>query len=118
MDAMKGYRKSFLVNLLLALGTACPLASAQSLDQLIDAAKKEPELTFIAGAGAFGGPKAIADLESGVNKKFGLNARIRILGRSGNERYGSAGYYRTEERRQGVYRHLSRLAIAFLFAAS
>src|SRR5262249_28278604 len=55
---------------------------------------------------------------SGVNKKFGLNARIRILGRSGNERYGSAGYYRTEERRQGVYRHLSRLAIAFLFAAS
>ena len=78
MDAMKGYRKSFLVNLLLALGTACPLASAQSLDQLIAGAKKEPELTFIAGAGAFGGPKAIADLESGVNKKFGLNARIRF----------------------------------------
>src|SRR5215813_7093208 len=78
MDAMKGYRKSFLVNLLLALGTACSLASAQSLDQLIAGAKKEPELTFIAGAGAFGGPKAIADLESGVNKKFGLNARIRF----------------------------------------
>src|SRR5215470_17716433 len=78
MDAMKGYRKSFLVNLLLALGTACSLASAESLDQLIANARKEPELTFIASAGAFGGPKAISDLEAGVNKKFGLNARVRF----------------------------------------
>jgi hypothetical protein len=68
----------FLLTLVFALGTACPLASAQTLDQLIASARKEPELTFIAGAGAFGGPKAIADLEAGVNKKFGLNARIRF----------------------------------------
>ena len=75
---MKDQRGSFLFTLILALGAAYPLSAAQSLDQLVAAAKKEPELTFVAGAGAFGGPKAISDLEAGLNKKFGLNARIRF----------------------------------------
>src|SRR5205823_1042627 len=56
----------------------CTLSAAESLDQLIAAAKKEPELTFIAGTGAFGGPKAFSALEVALNKKFGLNARIRF----------------------------------------
>jgi ABC-type Fe3+ transport system substrate-binding protein len=75
---VKDATSSFLLTLVLAFLTACPLATAQSLDQLIAGAKKEPELTFIAGAGAFGGPKALSDLEAGLNKKFGLNARIRF----------------------------------------
>jgi ABC-type Fe3+ transport system substrate-binding protein len=78
MHSVKDCRSGFLATLLLAFATAGSLASAQSLDQLIAGARKEPELTLIAGAGAFGGPKAIADLEAGVNKKFGLNARIRF----------------------------------------
>jgi ABC-type Fe3+ transport system substrate-binding protein len=64
--------------LLLFLTTASPTLAAQSLDQLIVAAKKEPELNFIAGAGAFGGPRAFSDLEAGLNKRFGLSARIRF----------------------------------------
>ena len=75
---MKPATQSFLLTLMLAVMTSSPLRAAQSLDQLIAGAKKEPELTFIAGAGAFGGPRAFSDLEAGLNKKFGLNARIRF----------------------------------------
>src|SRR4029077_11204682 len=64
--------------LTLVLVTAYPLRAAETLDQLITNARKEPELTFIAGAGAFGGAKAISDLEIGLNKKFGLKARINF----------------------------------------
>src|SRR5215467_1351607 len=78
MHSVKDCRSGFLATLLLVFATAGSLASAQSLDQLIARAKKEPELTFIAGAGAFGGPKAISALEVGLNKKFGLKARINF----------------------------------------
>ena len=73
----RAWRNCFLT-LLLLLSAACTLSAAESLDQLIARAKKEPELTFIAGAGAFGGPKAFSALEVALNKKFGLNARIRF----------------------------------------
>ena len=75
---MKDHVSRVFLPLLLVLVGAHPSLAAESVDQLIAGAKKESELTFIAGAGAFGGPKAIADLEAGVNKKFGLNARIRF----------------------------------------
>ena len=64
--------------LMLALGTAYPLGAAETLDQLIAGAKKESEITFIAGAQTFGGTKTIALLEGAFNKRFGLNARIRF----------------------------------------
>ena len=73
----RAWRNCFLT-LLLLLSAACTLSAAESLDRLIAGAKKEPELTFIAGAGAFGGPRALSDLEAALNKKFGLNARIRF----------------------------------------
>src|SRR5215831_16281572 len=55
-----------------------PLTAAETLDQLIAGAKKESELTFIAGAQTFGGAKTLSALEAAFNKKFGLNARIRF----------------------------------------
>ena len=75
---MKRYGGSFVMTFMLALGTACPAGAAQSLDQLIAGAKKEPELIFIAGAGAFGGTRALSEMEAALNKRFGLNARIRF----------------------------------------
>src|SRR5437870_8388746 len=75
---MKVYAGSFFLTLTLIIGSAYSVSEALNLDQLIAAAKKEPELTFIAGAGAFGGPRALSDLEAALNKKFGLNARIRF----------------------------------------
>src|SRR5437867_7914115 len=73
----RAWRNCFLT-LLLLLSAAYTLSAAESLDQLIVGAKKEPELTFIAGAGAFGGPKAFSALEVALNKKFDLNTRIRF----------------------------------------
>src|SRR5881296_2438150 len=75
---MKVIAGSFLLALTVVIGTRYSVSEAQNLDQLITAAKKESELVFIAGAGAFGGPRALSDLEAGLNKKFGLNARIRF----------------------------------------
>lgn len=54
------------------------VGAAENLNQIIAAAKNEPELSFIAGAQAFGGAKAFADIEAAFNKRFGLNMRIRF----------------------------------------
>ena len=56
------------------------VGAAENLNQIIGAAKNEPELNFIASAQAFGGPRAFADIEAGVNKRFGLSTRIRFTG--------------------------------------
>lgn len=55
-----------------------PGVRAQTLDELITQAKKEPELVFVAGASTFGGRQAFAELQSAFNKRFGLNARINF----------------------------------------
>jgi hypothetical protein len=55
-----------------------PGVGAQTLDELITQAKKEPELVFVAGASTFGGRQAFAELQSAFNKRFGLNARINF----------------------------------------
>ena len=53
-------------------------SSAETLDSLIAGAKKESEITFIAGAQTFGGQKTLNLLEAAFDRKFGLNARIRF----------------------------------------
>ena len=67
---------SALVMLLLFLVLPFPLRGAETLDQLIAAAKKEGDLYFVAGPGTFGGKKGLAEIEAAFNKKFGLNSRI------------------------------------------
>jgi iron(III) transport system substrate-binding protein len=52
--------------------------SAQSLDQLISAAKSEKELSFIAGPTTFGGKKGLAEIEAAFAKRFGIDAKIRF----------------------------------------
>lgn len=74
---MKAGRRS-VAAILLELASLDSAVAAESLDSLIAGAKKEPELTFIAGAQTFGGPKTLALLEAAFNKKFGLTAKIRF----------------------------------------
>jgi len=52
--------------------------AAETLDQLIAGAKKESEITFIAGAQTFGGQKTLNLLEAAFNKRFGLSMKIRF----------------------------------------
>ncbi len=52
--------------------------AADSVDSLIAGAKKEEEITFVAGAQTFGGRKGIADLETAFNRRFGLKMRINF----------------------------------------
>lgn len=66
------------VGLLCFLVAALSSGTAQTLEQLVTAVKKDPELNFVAGPTTFGGKKAWVELESAFNKKFGLNARIRF----------------------------------------
>jgi iron(III) transport system substrate-binding protein len=70
--------KGFFATLLFVLAVSHPLIAADTLDQLIAGAKKESELTFIAGAQTFGGIKTLSALEAAFNKRFGLNTRIRF----------------------------------------
>ena len=52
--------------------------AAEGVESLIAAAKKEDEITFVAGAQTFGGRKGLADLEGAFNKRFGLKTRINF----------------------------------------
>ena len=54
------------------------VSAAETLESLIAGAKKEWEITFIAGAQTFGGQKTLNLLEAAFNKRFGLNAKIRF----------------------------------------
>src|SRR6266481_6233816 len=75
-DSVKARRVFVTLSLLVA--AAHTLVAAETIDQLVAGAKKEPEITFIAGAQTFGGTKTLATLEGAFNKKFGLNTRIRF----------------------------------------
>ena len=75
---MKGHGRRILLTMFVAFGAVCPLMAAETLDQLIAGAKKESEITFIAGAQTFGGTKTLSLLEGAFNKRFGLNTRIRF----------------------------------------
>ena len=73
------YERSCAAILFYSIGfllTAGQGFAAESVDSLIAGAKKEDEITFVAGAQTFGGRKGLADLEAAFNKRFGLKARI------------------------------------------
>jgi ABC-type Fe3+ transport system substrate-binding protein len=75
---MRSCKQIIVWSILFVLISFHSAIAAETLDQLIAAAKKEPEFTFIAGAQTFGGQKTLSLLESSFNKKFGLNAKIRF----------------------------------------
>jgi ABC-type Fe3+ transport system substrate-binding protein len=64
---------------LLANFTALPsLVRAETLEQLISAARNEQEFFFVAGPTTFGGRKGLSEVEAAFNKRFGLHSRIRF----------------------------------------
>ena len=72
--AFLGIVVPFIVFLL----TAAQGFAAESVESLIAGAKKEDEITFVAGAQTFGGRKGLADLEAAFNKRFGLKTRVNF----------------------------------------
>ncbi|HEV8342837.1 MAG TPA: extracellular solute-binding protein [Candidatus Binatia bacterium] len=63
----------------LALFEASHLHSAENMESLVAAAKKEgEEIVFIAGAQTFGGKKGFADIEAAFYKRYGIKARINF----------------------------------------
>ena len=75
---MKASKQHVIWAVLFALVSFHSIVAAETLEQLIAGAKKEPEFTFIAGAQTFGGQKTLSLLEAAFDKKFGLNAKIRF----------------------------------------
>ena len=63
---------------LFIIGASLVSASAQTLDQIVAAAKNEKELSFIAGPTTFGGKKGLAEIEAAFAKRFGFDAKIRF----------------------------------------
>jgi len=51
---------------------------AETMEQLISAAKSEKELFFVAGPTTFGGKKSLAESEAAFNQRFGFTAKIRF----------------------------------------
>jgi iron(III) transport system substrate-binding protein len=73
--------KVFRLNALLLVSTffgASLLSAADTMESLVAGAKKEEEITFVAGAQTFGGRKGLADLEAAFNKRFGLKTKINF----------------------------------------
>src|SRR5262245_50645788 len=68
-----------IVRLAFALAGAVPAVAAETVEQIIAAAKKEgDEIVFVAGSQTFGGKKGLMELEAAFNKKFRLTARIHF----------------------------------------
>lgn len=79
--ARAGRTSRFLLGVLTCvtfLFPAVPALTADSLESLLAGAKKEEEITFVAGAQTFGGRKGLADLETAFNRRFGLKMRINF----------------------------------------
>jgi hypothetical protein len=92
------YKRHHILLFLILLGLVFMPSGlvAETLDQLIAGAKKESELTFIAGAQTFGGAKPLAALEAAFNKRFGLSAKIRFA--AGPEMNAMAARVITEQK--------------------
>ena len=75
---MRTWKRIVLGSIFCALAAIQSASAAETLDSLIAGAKKESEITFIAGAQTFGGQKTLNLLEAAFNKRFGLNAKIRF----------------------------------------
>jgi ABC-type Fe3+ transport system substrate-binding protein len=67
-----------LIGFILAVALPASGLAAETLESLVAGAKKEEEITFVAGAQTFGGRKGLADLEAAFNKRFGLKTRINF----------------------------------------
>jgi len=78
--ARRSTLKSYsLAAALLILLLAQTRVAAETLNDLIVGAKKEAELSFVAGPTTFGGRQAFTELQTLFNKKFGLNARLNLI---------------------------------------
>ena len=75
---MKKVCLKLLLLLSFDLAAVYPLQGAASLDQLIVSAKKEGDISFVAGAATFGNKKGVSELEAAFNKKFGLKTRVQL----------------------------------------
>jgi hypothetical protein len=75
---MRTCRRIIIWPILFTLFAHHSAVAAETLEQLIAGAKKEPEFTFIAGAQTFGGQKTLSLLEGAFNKNFGLNTKLRF----------------------------------------
>jgi ABC-type Fe3+ transport system substrate-binding protein len=93
---MNNCLRAVLGFILFGMGSMNSVLAAEKVDQLVAAAKKESELTFIAGAQTFGGLKTLAVLESAFNKRFGLNMKIRFA--AGPEMNAMAARVITEQK--------------------
>src|SRR5262245_3569979 len=68
-----------IFGLAFALVGAVPAIVAETVEQIIAAAKKEgDEIVFVAGSQTFGGKKGLTELEAAFNKKFRLTTRIHF----------------------------------------
>ncbi len=90
----------------------CAGLAAETVESLIAGAKKEEEITFIAGAQTFGGRKGLADLETAFNRRFGLKMQHQLRGGAGHECASGAPYHRDQVGTQSLVGYLSRFAIA------
>ena len=52
----------------------------QKLEQIVAEAKKEGELTLVAGVSTFGGKKGFADLEALFAKRYGFKGKLNLVG--------------------------------------
>jgi ABC-type Fe3+ transport system substrate-binding protein len=81
-SAFVKHRSSWLtiatVAALAVLGVSQAPVQAETLNDLIAAARKEAELSFVAGPTTFGGRQAFAELQGIFNKRFGLSARFNL----------------------------------------
>src|SRR5215471_17752061 len=53
--------------------------SPSLLSKLVQGAKVEKELNMVGGGGTWGDADALTTLEKGVNRKYGLNAKINLV---------------------------------------
>src|SRR4029077_7635531 len=53
--------------------------SQSLLSKVIQGAKVEKELNMVGGGGTWGDADAVSALEKGVNRKYGLNAKINLV---------------------------------------
>ena len=75
---MRYNQRVVICSLLIVVASIQSGFAAETLEQLVAGAKKESEITFIAGAQTFGGQKTLNLLEATFNKRFGLNMKIRF----------------------------------------
>jgi iron(III) transport system substrate-binding protein len=76
-SAIKVFRLNALLLVITFFGASL-LSAADTMESLVTGAKKEEEITFVAGAQTFGGRKGLADLEAAFNKRFGLKTKINF----------------------------------------